>query len=190
MAEEAAEAAVEISADTNDTKKAGAMKWVIILVGVLAVLAGAVGGTFYLMRDESAEAPAADVGDAAGAEGEGEGEGEAAAARLPDKAPRYKALEPVFTVSFQDGGRTHYLQAAIQVMAREENVIEAVTTHMPLLRNGILMRMSEVKLAEIATREGREALRRDLLQVVRDALARETQDADVEDLYFTSFVVQ
>lgn len=187
MTADAAEPAADVAAGEQAAKRPGAKKLIVLITGALAVVGASVATTWFLLEDDP---PAADTPPpAAAAAGQAEAGG-VAAPKLPDKPPLYQALEPVFTASFEDGGRTHYLQTAIQVMARDPKVIDAVGEHMPLVRNAILLRLSEVSLAALATREGREALRKDLLQVVRDSLAQETRHAQVEDLYFTSFVVQ
>ena len=129
-------------------------------------------------------APSANQGTGASAD---HGEGEAAA-----KAgkPIYFALEPAFTVNLADEGATRYLQAEVQVMARNQEAIDAVTLHMPVIRNQLLLLLSQNKVADLKSLEDREKLREKALEEVRKILKKETGKAGVEALYFTSFVTQ
>jgi flagellar FliL protein len=111
----------------------------------------------------------------------------------PRPPPIYQAFDPPLIVSFQDQGSIRFLQATVEVMARDEPSIEAVKTHMPVLRNNLLNILSDKRLAELTSRDGKEALRKECLAEVQKVLkanATKQQPLIVEDLYFTSFVVQ
>ncbi len=117
---------------------------------------------------------------AAGARGSGSSKG----------APIYFALEPPFTVNLADEGVTRYLQVEVQVMARKQDAIDAVTLHMPVIRNQLLLLFSQNKVEELRSREAREALQKKALEEVRKILKAETGKPGIEALYFTSFVTQ
>ncbi|MFQ5633826.1 MAG: flagellar basal body-associated protein FliL [Gammaproteobacteria bacterium] len=104
--------------------------------------------------------------------------------------PIYLALDPPMVVSFEDQEAIRFLQVTIEVMSREEEAIQAVNTHLPLIRNNLLMLMGGQSVAELTNTEGKEALRQEALKEVRSILKRNTGDAGIEDLYFTTFVVQ
>jgi flagellar FliL protein len=111
----------------------------------------------------------------------------------PKAPPIYQAFDPPLVVSFQEQGTMRFLQATVEVMARDEPSIEAVKTHMPVLRNNLLNILSGKGFAELTSREGKEALRKECLAEVQKILkanATPEHPAVVEDLYFTSFVVQ
>ena len=71
-----------------------------------------------------------------------------------------------------------------------EVVIEAVEQHNPVIRNNLLMLVGGADLATLSTREGKEALRARALAEVQAVVEAQTGEKGVEDLYFTSFVVQ
>lgn len=104
--------------------------------------------------------------------------------------PIYLALDPPMVVSFEDQQAIRFLQVTVEVMSREEESIQAVTTHLPLIRNNLLMLMGAKTVAELTNTEGKEALRQEALKEVREILKRNTGAPGVEDLYFTTFVVQ
>ncbi|MDJ0927117.1 MAG: flagellar basal body-associated FliL family protein [Gammaproteobacteria bacterium] len=103
--------------------------------------------------------------------------------------PQYLALDPALVVSFEDQNAIRFLQVTVEVMAREEAAIEAVTTHTPVIRNNLLMLMGGKTLTDLTSRDGKEQLRQDALTEVQAILSK-FGDATIEDLYFTSFVVQ
>ena len=110
----------------------------------------------------------------------------------PDKdlgPPQYLALDPALVVSFEDQNAIRFLQVTVEVMAREDAAIEAVTTHTPVIRNNLLMLMGGKTLVDLTSRDGKEQLRQDALTEVQAILSK-FGDATIEDLYFTSFVVQ
>lgn len=104
--------------------------------------------------------------------------------------PKYLALDPPLVVSFEDRSAIRFLQVTVEVMAREDEAIEAVNTHMPVIRNNLLMLMGGKTLADLTSRDGKEQLRQEALAEVQRILQTNTGENGVEDLYFTSFVVQ
>jgi len=115
-------------------------------------------------------------------------EEEEAAKEIPP--PIYLPLEPALVVSFEDREAVRFLQVTVEVMARDEKAIEAVQTHTPVIRNNLLMMMGGQTLADLTNRDGKEALRQQALEEVQRILVTNTGEPGVEDLYFTSFVVQ
>ena len=75
-------------------------------------------------------------------------------------------------------------------MARDEKVIDGVKTHMPVIRNNLLMMFGGQTLATLTSRDEKEKLRATALAEVQRILKANTGAPGVEDLYFTSFVVQ
>lgn len=104
--------------------------------------------------------------------------------------PIYVALEPPLVVSFEGPGAMRFLQLTVEVMARDEKVIEAVEQHNPVIRNNLLMLVGGTDMKTLSTREGKEALRALALAEVQAVVESQTGEPGVEDLYFTSFVVQ
>ena len=102
----------------------------------------------------------------------------------------YAALDPPFVVSFdaEDGAR--YLQLTLQAMARSEETVAAVKQHSPAIRNAVLFMLSGTELEKLSTQAGKEELRHSLLGATNEILAKNGVDPLVEELYFTSFVIQ
>ncbi len=118
---------------------------------------------------------------AAGAHGEEGGGGKAAAV--------YYAIDPPLVVNFEDGSAVRFLQITMEVMAHDQKAIESVQKNIPLIRNNLLLVMSNRNYQALMSREGKEKLRAEALAELR-AVQKKEGGPDVDDLLFTSFVVQ
>lgn len=176
--EEAAAKAVE----------AAARKKKLIMLGVigLVLLLVAGGGTWFAlgMLGDKDEAPSAEKTEEHAAESPKEADHD------EHKPSEYFTLEPAFLANFQAGGRTHYLQVGLAVMARDEAAMEAVRAHMPLLRNRIVMLLSGESFEHLQSDAGRVELQEKLLKAIQEILQKETGKPQIEQVYFTSFVMQ
>ncbi len=105
--------------------------------------------------------------------------------------PIYIALEPAFVVNFTaESGASRFMQVTIQVMTRDPEIEIAVTTHMPVIRNSIVLLLSSLSLEDVAGIEGKEKQRTQVLEKIREILKERTGKPGVEEVYFTSFVIQ
>lgn len=200
----------DLDLDTEDAttqsapKKGGVLKIVAILFGGLLIVATAVGVTLLIL-DSGESDPGFDIGDAVAnptidslAKGSKTGKRKTnkkkakktAKKKQPTRPAVYLPLDPAFTVNFESAGNVHYLQISMEVMARDPLVIEGVKNHLPLIRNNILLLLSDLSYEKISSREAKEKLRTSTLEVIKQSLRKETKNSQVEDVYFTSFVMQ
>lgn len=148
---------------------------VIVLCSVLA--AGAAGGgVFFMSAKKGHDKQSSEEGH------------EAAAAKLP---AQYLKFDPPFVVNFENRGMMRFLQVSVEVMTRDPATAELIRLHDPKLRNDLLMLLGSQTYETISTREGKEKLRAEALQAVHDVISAEGgKPENVEQLYFTSFVMQ
>ncbi len=101
----------------------------------------------------------------------------------------YLDLKPPFVANFGGHERLSYLktEVALRVQIGGER---AVMHHMPALRHHLLMLLSRQTEEGVTTMEGKEFLRQEALQEVRNVLSAEAGDHKVLDLLFNSFIVQ
>lgn len=123
-------------------------------------------------------------------EGESEGEGVEVEEDIPVGPAVYVPIDPAFVVNFIDGGKARFLQITMEIMTRNVDVPQYIATHMPAIRNNLVMLFSSQTYENISTLEGKEGLREEALSVVQDILEQETGDAGIEAVYFTSLVMQ
>jgi flagellar basal body-associated protein FliL len=105
------------------------------------------------------------------------------------KAAVYFAIDPPLVVNFEDGSVVRFLQISMEVMAHDQKAIDSVQKNIPVIRNNLLLLMSNRNYQSMMSREGKEKLRQEALTEIR-AVQKKEGSPDVDDLLFTSFVVQ
>ncbi len=196
----AGDAAVADGVDVQAGKKgSGMMKIIMIVVGAVALVGVSVGTAVWVsqsMIQQAAAGGAGHGGDAAaeGGDAEGGGHGETAPPKKKRKVvhgePIYSKLGDAFIVNFMAGDQIRYLQVEIEVMSRDPDVAKDIETHMPVIRNNLVMLFSGLDFETISTVEGKQKIREQALHEVQKILEEQTGYKGIEDLYFTSFVMQ
>lgn len=190
MAKEDLDLDVEAAAPV---KKSGGLKMIIIgVVGVL-VLTGATLGALYFagIIGGDAAAPVAEGAPVAGQDGEAaEADAKAVAATAVKGPAIYLPMEPAFVVNFGPDADVRFMQINIQVATHDQTVIDNVKTHTPAIRNGLVMLYSSQDPVVLNTRAGKEELLKQTLDEINRVLKQQTGAAGVENVYFTSFVMQ
>lgn len=105
------------------------------------------------------------------------------------KTALYYAIDPPMVVNFEDGSAVRFLQITMEVMAHDQKAIDSVQKNMPLIRNNLLLLMSNRNYQSLMSREGKDKLREEALAEIR-AVQKKQGGEDIDDLLFTSFVVQ
>lgn len=122
---------------------------------------------------------------------EGEAEVEAEEELVDLDPALYQPLEPAMVVAFEQPDESvRYLQLSVQAMARKADVIDAVKTHAPAIRNAYLLMIGEKDYGELGTLAGKEALREEMLFEANEILRRNGSEPAVEEIFFTAFVAQ
>jgi flagellar FliL protein len=161
----------------SEAESNGSRLLVVVLAAVIAAAAG--GGGVYFFASGKRAASAESV---AGAKEQHE------VAKSPAV---YVKFDPPFVVNFEAKGLMRFLQVSVEIMTRDPATAELIKSHDPMLRNDLLMLFGSQSYETISTREGKEQLRKEALEVVAQVIAAEGGDAKrVEQLYFTSFVMQ
>lgn len=152
------------------------MKKMIIIGVAVLLLAGIAGGAFWFLSKEDPQELA---------------DGDAAEEQTPKAAdPIYTSLDPEFIVAFQDPKNARFLKLGIEVMARDDDVIEDIKLHMPAIRDAVVMLLSGTDEAGLFTADGKETLREGILTEVQAVLEENTGMPGIEAVYFTNFVMQ
>lgn len=174
-----------MSEDANsEAAAAPAKKKPIMLIAIVAVvaLAGGGGAAFFFMGGKKGEETAEH-----GEKGE---HGEAK--KDEHKSPAlYVKMDPPFVVNFEAKGLMRFLQVTVEVMTRDAATKDALEKNYPMIRNDLIMLFGSQTYDTISTREGKEKLRLDAIETVGKVIKAEGGDEKkVEQLYFTSFVMQ
>ncbi len=157
----------EAETPTATPKKKSKAIWLIL---ALLILGGCGAGYYFLVMQAQ--------------------ESESAETEAGPPPALYLELRPAFVVNLsgQDAGR--FLQVEVDLMAREQAALDAVTTHMPAVRNNLLLIFGSQRYADLQSRDGKEALQRQVLDEINAILGQREGDLQVEEVYFSSFVMQ
>jgi flagellar protein FliL len=166
-------AAVEAAAPANKGSK---LPLILAIVGAVVIAGG--GGAYFALSGKKDETAGTKEG----------ADAEHAAPKLPAV---YVKFDPPFVVNFEAKGLMRFLQVSIEVLTRDPATADMIKQHDPMLRNDLLMLLGSQTFETISTREGKEELRKEALAAVAKVIEKEGGDAkSVEQLYFTSFVMQ
>lgn len=102
----------------------------------------------------------------------------------------YESLEPAFVVNFHADGRTRYMQVSLALLARDEQKLAVLKSHMPALRNQLVMLFSSQEFDQLNTSLGLEMLKQKVTATVQELAMREVGEPVVEQVLFTNFVMQ
>jgi flagellar FliL protein len=161
----------------------------VIIAAVVLLGGGGAGAWFFLHKpaDESAEADGKSAKNEKGEKGKKDKKKEGEP-RLP---AQFIPLDPPFVVNFEPGSTARFLQITAQVMTRDPHMKEFLEMNNPIIRNDLLLLFGNKHVEDVATQEGKEALRAAALKAVRKIVESEEGDPEeVEAVYFTSFVMQ
>jgi flagellar protein FliL len=176
---------LDIDAEAGDGQ--GGRKKIILIVGaaILVLLLVSGGLTFWLLTGDSSTDPAATPGATEAAEGE-QGEDWT----IPTGRIIYVPLHPAFVVNFSGDSDVRFLQIELQIATRDPNVPPKMIEHDPAVRNNLVMLFASQKPSDLETREGKEQLRKQVLDEIRKVMKQVGASDKIENVYFTNFVMQ
>jgi len=112
-------------------------------------------------------------------------------ASTPDRPALFAPLHPPLVINFTDAyGDSRFMQMTLEVMARDQGVIDEVKNHAAVIRNALILRFSSVDYERVTTREGKQQMLDDALEEIRTIIETETGETGVEAVYFTGLIIQ
>lgn len=179
-------------------KKGGMVRLLIILVGGIVLGGGGLGAGLYasgLLSSEqhevTVERPQLVPREGVGGAALERGLQEAARGRVDPHLfqATYHAMENAFTSNLRGGHA--FVQVGLGFSTYyDQRVIEALTKHEMAVRSAVLLTLSEADPLQVATAEGKEALRQSLRNAVNSVLTNKEGFGGIEEVHFTSFVTQ
>ena len=167
-------------------KSKGLIKWGLIALGIMLLVGVSVATSIYFMNNMLHGDVAAQDGAKNSVEKAKDDKGKS---KQVKQAIYYK-MDPPFVVNFQGQTGNRFLQVTIELMTYDQSVVTAVEQHMPVIRNNIVFLLSSVNYEQISTIEGKQKLRADTLVEVQKVLKDKIGKPGVEEVYFTSIVMQ
>ena len=108
-----------------------------------------------------------------------------------NKPALFASLHPPLVVNFKDSyGEPHFMQITLEVMARDQGIINQVRNHAVVIRNSLILMYGNVDYDSVTKREGKEKMLADALAEIQEIIERETGDTGVEAVFFTGLIIQ
>ena len=176
MADEQIPSPEEIQEEGGEPKKAKRSRKFLIIVLLLIVLVGVAGaGGFYRWRHRGASTQAANK----------DGKAEQKERAEDSEVKEVIELQP-FIVNLADKNETRYLRMTISLGVGETSEEKADPLFTTRVRNAILGVITTRTSDQVLTSEGKEHLRKDMLEAARTAVEK----PEVHAIYITDFIVQ
>ena len=148
----------------------GKKKLIIIIVAALLVLGGAVAGALFFMGGDEAPAEEEVV--------------------VEKGDPTYVDLDPPFTVNLDAEDSVGFLQVSMQVLTYNDSVVADIEKHKPLIRNNLVTLFGQQKSIDLRAPEGKEKLQKVVLETIQTVIDKSGSGGEVDNVFFTSFVMQ
>ncbi len=115
------------------------------------------------------------------------GHGDKEAQVEPSKPPVFLPLE-TFTVNLQNS--EHYLQIDITLQMTDQAQIDTIKLYMPIVRSRLLGLLSSKQADDLSTTEGKKQLTQEIIAQINKPFHPKGKTQAVNDVLFTSFVIQ
>lgn len=113
------------------------------------------------------------------------------AAASSEGEPRdYVALDGPIIVNIFTRDTVHFLRVTAEFKLSKPELASTLRTHLAAIRHDLILLMSEKRYFELTTTQGKARLRQEALAVVQQIMKAQTGEPVVEEIYFTSLVLQ
>ena len=102
----------------------------------------------------------------------------------------YLPIKPAFIVNYGGEGRLRYIKAEVTARLANAEAASAVRHHLPYIRNNLVRLFASQTDETIESQEGKEALRTEALKEIQKVIMDEEGIEGVEDVLFTSLIIQ
>lgn len=165
----------ELEQEGGEEKKSP-KKLIIIIVAAVILLAAGGAATFFLMKGDSSK----------GGKVEHVEEDESA---VPIEKLYFDMSKPI-VVDFPKGSTAQHGRITVSMLVEGAETIEVLKKNEPMIRNNLLMLIGAQDSSVLNTREGKEMLRKAMLDDVTAVLIKMAGKGQVNEIFFTSFVMQ
>ena len=149
-------------------KKGLPKKWLILAAAALLTVGGGAGAFLYLKPSGTAKA---------------------AKKEEPRKLPNFVDLEP-FTVNLAEKDQDRYMQIRFSLEVASREADQTIKDMMPALRSEILLVLGARQSSDLSTREGKEALAKDIVEAANKSLEHTPAERSVTAARVTQLIIQ
>ncbi|MCF7965443.1 MAG: flagellar basal body-associated FliL family protein [Methylobacter tundripaludum] len=163
----------ELEQEDGEEKKSP-KKLIIIIAAALILLIAGGGVTFFLMKGDSSK-------------GEKVAHEDGAAVH-PEKL--YFDMSKPIIVDFPSGSAVKHGRITVSMLVEGAETIDVLKKNEPMIQNNLLMLIGAQDSSVLNTAEGKEMLRKAILDDVTAVLVKMSGKGKVDEIFFTSFVMK
>lgn len=112
-------------------------------------------------------------------------EGEESAA---EQGTSYVKIDPAFVTNYGGTNRLRYVKVDVTLKVANGDGPAQIAHHMPVIKDKVLTLLSQQSSDDVASAEGKEAMRAESLAQIAEFLAAEDGESHLKEVLFTSFV--
>jgi len=100
--------------------------------------------------------------------------------------------KPPIQIDFtrQSGGLVSILQAEVALMSHDQAIIDITETNLTMIKHSLRRFLAKQTMEDVNSVAGRETLQNKSLAMINEILKEESGKDGIEDLFFTSFILQ
>lgn len=106
------------------------------------------------------------------------------------KTSAYVSLGDPMVLNLSGGKRLTFLQISADVLVSDSDAESTIEVHVPAIRHSLIMLLSEQKAKDIKSPAKREEIRQQATARVKGLIAELSGSEDVDDVLFSSILVQ
>lgn len=118
--------------------------------------------------------------------------GSALAAQTALSPAVYYQIEEPFILNFQTQSqqKVQYLQIKVALMSHDTAAISNAESNLPMIQDALRTLFSQQSYDTVSSLDGRQQLQQQALTQINALLEKETSKGQLDQLYFTSFILQ
>lgn len=121
---------------------------------------------------------------------EGEHEGKEGESEAGTEVPQFYQVRPSIVITLPSSGRTRYVSLDIDLMTHSKSSLKKIEAYAPLIKNNLIDLLSKQTFDEMITEEGKKNIRKQALTLLQALMTEQAGDPIIEQVLFTSFIVQ
>jgi flagellar FliL protein len=171
----------ELSLENGEGAKGGGKKkLIIIIVAAVLLLGGGAGAFFFFFSGDDGEAATEQAGESVGSIEETSAE--LSASYVPMPRP--------FVFNVMDGKRDRLVQIKVQFLVRGSGKVTLAKKHIPLLEDTLVRVFAAASADQLRSPEGKTELREFALKALNEVTTKYENQALIDAVLFTGFVLQ
>lgn len=104
--------------------------------------------------------------------------------------PQFYQVRPSIVITLPSSGRTRYVSLDIDLMTHSKASLKKIEAYAPLIKNNLIDLLSKQSFDEMISEEGKKNIRKQALTLLQTLMTEQAGDPTIEQVLFTSFIVQ